>query len=114
MPLVMVSRSNKLDDGLFQQGMRCLPTIIAENLNVPENPLAHFAPGDVEIRLQESPFDVRHRDVEVTIFATKFEARIHTGELRTEKMTQELRSILPNGMTGFVWLVLVDAFFSTF
>lgn len=110
----MVSRSDKVDDALFKKVRDAIPAIVATNLDIPEHPAARLVPGDVEIRLLESPFDVGHMDVEVTVFATKFNARIQTGQLRSDKMALDLQSVLPSGMTGFVWVVLVDAFFSTF
>lgn len=114
MPLVMISRSNKVDDGLLKKVMDALPAIVAANLDIPEHPLARLVPGDIEIRHLGSPFDIGHFDVEVTVFATKFEARIRDGQLRSDKMALDLQEVLPGGMTGFVWVVLVNAFFSTF
>lgn len=114
MPLVFASRSEKVDDELFQKVRDALPGIIAKNLDVPEHPLARLVPEDIEIKHLGSAFDIGHFDVEVTILATKFEARIETGQLRSDQMSLELEAVLPEGMTGFVWLVLVDAFFSTF
>ncbi len=114
MPLVLVSRSNRVNDDLFSKVMQILPFIISSNLDVPEHLLARLTPDDIEIRVQESPFNIMRHDIEVTTFATKFEARIYTGQLRSDKMALDLQAILPSGMTGFVWVVLVDAFFSPF
>ncbi len=114
MPLVLASRSAKVDDELFKKVRDALPGIIAKNLDVPENPMARLVPEDIEIRHLGSAFDIGHFDVEVTILATKFEARIETGQVRSDQMSLELEAMLTDGMTGFVWLVLVDAFFSTF
>lgn len=114
MPLVMVTRSNNVGDTLLEKVMKSLPVIVAANLDVPENPLARLTPDDIEIRLQESPFDVRHRDVEVTVFATKFEARLETLQLRSDKMALDLQDVLPEWVTGFIWVCLVPSAFSTF
>ncbi len=112
MPLVFASRSAKVDDELFMKVRDALPGIIAKHLDVPENPMARLVPEDIEIRHLGSPFDVGHFDVEVTILATKFEARIETGQLRSDAMQLDLEELLLWPMTCFVWLVLVDAFFS--
>ena len=114
MPLVMVSRSQKVSDDLFRSVIEALPAIVAAHLDVPDHLLARLTAQDIEMRIQESPFDVRHKDLEVTIFATKFEARIATGQLRSDAIALHLERILPQGVTGFVWVILVDAFFSTF
>ncbi|MBI4134925.1 MAG: hypothetical protein HY471_02370 [Candidatus Sungbacteria bacterium] len=112
MPLVFASRSAKVDDELFMRVRDALPGIIAQNLDVPENMMARLVPDDIEIRHLGSPFDIGHFDVEVTILATKFEARIETGQLRSDRMQLDLETMLPDDMTCFVWLILVDAFFS--
>lgn len=114
MPLVLVSRSHKISDDYFRGIVGMLPTIIAENLDVPEHPLARLTSDDIEIRVQESPFDIRHHDIEVTIFATKFQARIYTGQIRSDKIALDLQNLLPSGMTGFIYVILADAFFSPF
>ncbi|MBI2097174.1 MAG: hypothetical protein HYT40_03455 [Candidatus Sungbacteria bacterium] len=114
MPLVFVSRSEKVDDEILKKVMSEIPGIVARRLDVPQHPLARLVPGDIEVKLLGSPFDIGHFDLEVYVFAPKFEARIQNGQLRSDTMSQDLAEIMPSGMTGFVWPVLVDAFFSTF
>lgn len=114
MPLAMVSRSDRVRDDLLEKVIAGLPAIIARNLNVPDNPEAFLSPNDIEVQFRRSHFDVMHHDIQVIVFATKFEARVQTGQSRSDKIAAELQRVLPDGMTGFVWIVLADAFFTAF
>ncbi len=114
MPLAMVWRSEKVEGDLLGKIMRSLPAILAKHLDVPELPPARLAPDDVEARQFGSPYDVGHHDIEVVVIANKFEARIATGQLRVDDIALELEEMLRPGMTGFVWVLLVDGFFRSF
>ncbi len=114
MPVVLLCRSAKVGDELLREVVAKLPAIVAEHLTVPENHLTELTPADISIRVQDSQFNVVEGDLDVLIIATKFEARILTGQLRTDDMAAAVQGLLPPGMKGFVWVTLVDAFFSAF
>ncbi len=114
MSLAMVSRSKQINAELFARVLAELPYIIARNLDVPDEPSARLFPTDIEVRAQESPWNIMHRDIEVVVFATRFDSRVKDGEIRSENMVRDLLVVLPQGLTGFIWVCFTDAFFSEF
>ena len=114
MPLVHVSCSANVNTSLKLSLSQALPWIVARHLNQPDHPVFALTPSDVEVRFDESPYSLRHHDVEIVITALKSEERIKTGKLRTDDIATEVQARLPKGMTGFVWTTLVDGFFTSF
>src|SRR3989344_826864 len=112
MPLVFVSRSKNIGDSLIESIAMALPEIVAEHLGQPNHPVFALSPNEVEVRVQNSPFNVLNSDLEVVVLALKLDERIKTGLLRTEAIALDLKAKLPNKITGFVWVTLVDGFFA--
>ena len=112
MPLALVSRSKRVENDLLGKVMRALPDIIAENLGVPDHPLAKLAPKDIEVSHLESPFNIGHHDIQIVILAQKFEERIRDGVFRSECMVADVQKILDSDMTCFVWVFLGNTFFA--
>lgn len=115
MPLVRISRrAEKIIGDTIGKVARALPAIVAKHLGQPNHPVFKLTPEEVEVRLDESPYNVMHFDVEVVITALKSQERIANGKLQTDGIALDLQALLPEGTTGFVWVTLVDGFFSSF
>src|SRR3989344_7689365 len=112
MPLVFVSRSENIGDTLIGAIAESLPEIVAKHLGEPNHLVFALTPNDVEVRVQDSPFNVLNSDLEVVILALKSDERIRTGLLRTEAIALDLKAKLPDNITGFVWATLVEGFFT--
>lgn len=115
MPLVLLSRnSGTVDDELLGKIAAALPQIISSGLNIQENSAGHLGPEDIAVRVLGTSFDVGHKDVEVIVFAQNFDARLASLQIRVNRMKSGLQKLLPNGLTGFVWVVLVPSAFAEF
>ncbi|MEK7103488.1 MAG: hypothetical protein AAB870_04040 [Patescibacteria group bacterium] len=116
MPLVLVSRDPKqIPDELLLHIGKHFPSIVANNLTVPEVPAAHLDATDVEIRFSDfSPFDVKKRPLEIVVFANDFLERKVDLEERTRQIDADLResfSIIKSLNNFWVWILLMPGAF---
>lgn len=117
MPIVMVRCSNKISESDKVSLARHLQIIVAEHLDVPQNPLARLKPTDVEVNFHSSTADLYNYDIQVTVFATKFEERLQDIGERSGKMAKDLKRVTSHAkedIFGFFYVCLVDAGFSEF
>lgn len=117
MPIVMVRCSNMISEFDKASLARHIQIIVAEHLDVPKNPLARLRPADVEVNFHSSIADLYNYDIQVTVFATKFEERVQNIGERSSKMAKDLKSVTSHAegkITGFFYVCLVDAGFSEF
>ena len=115
MPFALVAFSRCVSIEYRTKVMESLPAIIVDALDVPDHPPARLTVDDIEaIVMPDNALNIIHKDVNVIVLANEFEARVRNGQERSDMMREKLRSMLPQGMRGFVYLRLTPAFYSEF
>lgn len=114
MPLVMISRSPRISDDFLREIIVSITESIAKHLNTPEQANGLLKARDMSVRVQDASFDPYPKDLEVIIMANEFEARILTGQDRSDSIAADIYKLLPSELNGFVWILLTKGFFTTF
>lgn len=118
MPMVRISCSDKVVANLIGNVARFMPKLVAHGLGEINNPGFELTASDVEVRVEQSPYNILHHDIEVTVMANRSPWRLENKDALAKQIAGELQKYLqgqvPDVLTGFVWLTLVDAGFSSF
>lgn len=85
-----------------------LTVIVAEALDVPENPEARLTAGDIEVKVGVSgPKDVNGKDLEITVIAHDYPERTDNVDVRRDSILHGVRKFLADydrNVTGWVWI----------
>ncbi|HEY4496616.1 MAG TPA: hypothetical protein VI432_00495 [Candidatus Paceibacterota bacterium] len=91
-----------------------LPAIIAKHLSAGRN-RSDLKPSDIEVICNHfKPPDMYSYDLAIVIWANDFPERKHNLEDRKNGIVADVRSLMPSGTRGFVWILLAPASFGEF
>jgi hypothetical protein len=106
MPIVMVFRDPKIvNDDIMQRIANKLPYIIANALNVSENPEARLVSDSIKLKIIDpSKFDRNADPLEILIFANEYPERKKDIDKRMVNIADGIKAIWPDAKDkGFVW-----------
>lgn len=108
MPLVVLNRNpKKVNDTLTKAIAEALPGLVSLALTIPDNPVEELTSKDIEVWVQDfGKFDINTKDVEIIIWANQHPERKENLLERCKKISDCLKDHIPNGITGFVRVLL--------
>ena len=109
MTMVRIACCHRIKKNLGDVIARLMPRVVARYLDEPNNPGFELISVDVGVRFEDSPDNILHHDIEVTVEANESPWRLENKDDLAGKMAKNLQKALPEGTTGFVWLRLALA-----
>ena len=95
-----------------------LPSMVAEALDVPENPEARLTASDVEVWARERMrFDKSAKALEIVVLANDYPERRKDLDERSKELGRKVKFFLdafPEHIHGFVWVLLAPGGFAEF
>lgn len=108
MPLVVLCKNPEvINEEIAKKIAQQLPMIVAEALDVPENPDGRLTKDDIEVWVQDaSKLDVNSKDLSIIIWANNYPERMANLDERRAKVAKSVRQMKPTNATGFIWILL--------
>ncbi len=115
MPLVVINRNQKKLDNVHLKSLTSmLPNMVANVLTCADDD-GLLKSSDVEVRVQDfGTHDVNTKDLEIIIWANLYPER--EAKLKKSRccITNAVKEIIPEDLSGFVWILLQPGSFGKF
>jgi hypothetical protein len=119
MPFVLVRTTPHVYAGLYLHSdelkplLQELPGIIARALSVPGTE-GELTPEEIEVKVEQfGDIDIHQKDVEIIIWANDYPERRKNLEVRTKQIYGQVKAILNQDTTSFIWVLLQKGSFIT-